>query len=141
MKLNEDQSSTVEGDALNFARRDSDRYYFVGRNDDVISSAGYRIGPTDTENVITQPAAVQSVAVIGKPNEIGGEAAVGLFNPGYSDFDQLTTELRNISRAAVGGHTYPREVEYVAELPMTSTGKIQRAVIREMERARIRFIH
>lgn len=115
-------------------------YYFVGRNDDVISSAGYRIGPTDIENAIMRHAAVQSVAVIGKPDEIRGEvvkAFLVLNDPESVDTGPLTTEIQAMVRSAVGGHAYPREVEYVDELPMTSTGKIRRAVLREVERARL----
>lgn len=123
------------------ATRDEDGYfYFVGRNDDVISSAGYRIGPTDIENAIMRHPAVQSVAVIGKPDDVRGEvvkAVVVLRDSGAVEVEQLTPQIQTIVRAAVGGHAYPRDIEYVDELPMTSTGKIRRAALREIERARL----
>lgn len=123
--------------------RDEEGYfYFVGRNDDVISSAGYRIGPTDIENAIMRHPAVQSVAVIGKPDEVRGEvvkAVVVLHQSTPVETSNLTTELQSLVRGAVGGHAYPREVEYVNELPLTSTGKIRRAALRERERERARL--
>lgn len=122
------------------ASRDAEgNYYFAGRDDDIISSAGYRIGPTDIENAITGHPAVTAAAVIGKPDEIRGEvvkAVVVLADPSAVDQGALTSELTEIVRTAVGAHAYPRDIEYVTELPMTSTGKIRRAPLRELEKTR-----
>ena len=111
-------------------------HFFVGRNDDIISSAGYRIGPTDIENAIQQHPAVAAVAVIGKPDEMRGEsvkAVVVLNDPAALDATELTPTLQGLVREAVGGHAYPREIEYVDELPRTSTGKIRRGMLRKLE--------
>ena len=121
------------------SRDDEGYHFFVGRNDDIISSAGYRIGPTDIENAINRHPAVAAVAVIGKPDQIRGEAVkavVVLHDPDVTDTNPLTREIQQLVRAAVGGHAYPREVEYVSELPMTSTGKIRRAPLRDAELAK-----
>jgi acetyl-CoA synthetase len=117
-------------------------YFFVGRNDDIISSAGYRIGPTDIENAMNEHPAVSAVAVVGKPDEIRGEvvkAVVVLHEPqrASADPEHLTRELQALVRDQVGGHAYPREVEFVSELPMTSTGKVRRGVLRDAEKAKV----
>ena len=114
-------------------------HFFVGRNDDIISSAGYRIGPTDVENAIGRHPAVAAVAVIGKPDELRGELVKAVVvlrddEPRTQDAQALTRTFQDLVKQHVGGHAYPREVAFVTELPMTSTGKVRRVALREMER-------
>ncbi|MFO2549882.1 acyl-CoA synthetase [Alicyclobacillus cycloheptanicus] len=118
---------------------DADGYlYFVGRDDDIISSAGYRIGPAEVEETLVQHQAVLMAAVIGRPDETRGEVVKafvrlrGCVEPS----DALKSELQAWVRQRLGAHEYPREVEFVSEFPMTPSGKIQRAVLRQQERER-----
>jgi len=115
-------------------------FFFVGRNDDVISSAGYRIGPTDIENALYRHPRVSMVAVIGTPDPVRGEsvkAVVVLSDGGVQEESQLTAELQDLVRSTVGSYAYPRQIEYVTELPMTSTGKVQRGKLRDRDKARL----
>lgn len=115
---------------------DSDGYiYFVGRSDDIISSAGYRIGPAEVEESLVQHEAVLMAAVVGSPDDTRGEvvkAFVRLRDNVHPD-DTLKEELQAWVRQRLGAHEYPREVEFVHDFPMTPSGKIQRAVLRKME--------
>lgn len=121
------------------AYTDADGYlYFVGRDDDIISSAGYRIGPAEVEESLVQHPAVLMAAVIGSPDETRGQvvkAFVRLRDRVVPD-DRLKRELREWVRTRLGAHEYPREVEFVDEFPMTPSGKIQRAVLRRQEQER-----
>jgi acetyl-CoA synthetase len=114
------------------ARRDADGYFwFEGRADDVIKSAGYRIGPFEIESVILEHPAVAEVAVVGKPDALRGQivmAFVGL--GGAARPPPLAEEIVDLVKRRVGRHQYPREVEIVHELPKTETGKIQRFQLR-----------
>jgi acetyl-CoA synthetase len=123
------------------AYKDEDGYYyFVGRNDDVISSAGYRIGPFEVESCLMEHPAVAECAVIGKPDALRGEIvkAFVVLRAGYQPSDELSSELTQFVRARLSKHSYPREVEFLPELPKTSTGKIQRRNLRELEVARLK---
>ena len=115
-------------------RRDSDGYFwFEGRNDDVIKSAGYRIGPFEVESAILTHPAVAEAAVVGKPDALRGHIvkAFVVLRPGERDREGLADEIVATARRLVGAHQYPREIAFVAELPKTQTGKIQRFKLRE----------
>ncbi|MEM7252387.1 MAG: AMP-binding protein [Pseudomonadota bacterium] len=106
---------------------------FIGRSDDVISSAGYRIGPFDVESCLLEDDAVAESAVIGKPDEERGQIvkAFVVLQPGARGDDALAERLRQHVRNRVGKHAYPREIDFVGELPKTPSGKIQRFLLRQ----------
>jgi acetyl-CoA synthetase len=115
------------------ARRDRDGYlWFEGRADDVIKSAGYRIGPFEVESAILCHPDVAEAAVVGKPDALRGHIvkAFVVLKAGRTVRPELTDEIVDVVRSRVGRHQYPREVEFVAELPKTETGKIQRFRLR-----------
>jgi len=105
---------------------------FVGRSDDVISSAGYRIGPFDVESSLLEHAAVAESAVVGLPDEQRGEivAAFVVLHPGVDGDQDLRVELTEHVRSSLGKHAFPRQIEFVQELPKTPSGKIQRFLLR-----------
>jgi medium-chain acyl-CoA synthetase len=118
---------------------DEDGYlWFVGRADDVINSASYRIGPFEVESALVEHAAVAETAVIGKPDALRGEIvkAFVVLAPGATPSDALAAELQEHVKRVTAPYKYPREIEFVAELPKTISGKIRRAELRERERAR-----
>lgn len=106
---------------------------FVGRSDDVISSAGYRIGPFDVESSLLEHDAVAESAVVGKPDEQRGEIvkAFVVLHPGRVGDEALTVELTSHVRDRLGKHAFPREIAFVESLPKTPSGKIQRFLLRE----------
>lgn len=115
---------------------DEDGYFwYVGRNDDVIKSSGYRIGPFEIESVLLQHDAVRECAVTGVPDPVRGKAvkATVVLMPGYAGSDELTRELQAWVKAKTAPYKYPRVVEYVDELPKTFSGKIRRAAIRSRD--------
>lgn len=111
---------------------DDDNFWFSGRNDDVISSAGYRVGPGEIEDQILRHASVEMVAVIGVPDELRGESIVAYVVPaaGASATDELAAEIQGFVKERLAFYQYPREVVFLDELPTTSTGKIRRAQLR-----------
>ncbi len=116
--------------------RDEDgRLWFVGRKDDVISSAGYRIGPGEIEDCLLKHPAVLSAAVIGKPDELRGSIvkAFIVLGHGIEANDQLRNEIQNDVRHRLAAYEYPREIEFIDELPLTTTGKIRRVELRRRE--------
>jgi acetyl-CoA synthetase len=115
-------------------RKDADGYFwFEGRADDVITSAGYRIGPFEIESVLLEHPAVAEAAVVGKPDALRGQIvkAFVTLRPGAVAGPSLTREIVELVKTRVGRHQYPREVEVVSELPKTETGKIQRFQLRQ----------
>ena len=108
-------------------------YRYVGRNDDVIKSSGYRIGPFEIESVLVEHDAVHEVAVTGVPDPVRGFAvkATIVLSKGYEGTPELTKELQNYVKTNTAPYKYPRIVEYVDELPKTFNGKIRRSEIRE----------
>jgi acetyl-CoA synthetase len=115
-------------------RRDADGYFwFEGRADDVIKSAGYRIGPFEIESVLLEHPAVAEAAVVGKPDALRGQIvkAFVTLRPGAVAGASFTQEIVDLVKTRVGRHQYPREVEIVSELPKTETGKIQRFQLRQ----------
>lgn len=117
-------------------RRDADGYFkYVGRADDVITSAGYRIGPAEIEDCLLRHPAVALAAVIGVPDPVRTEAikAFVVPKPGIAADEALAEDLRAHVRARLAAHEYPREVEFVPDLPMTATGKIVRRELKRRE--------
>lgn len=106
---------------------------FVGRSDDVITSAGYRIGPFDVESCLLEHDAVAESAVVGKPDKERGEIvkAFVILHPGHSGSDALGEELQHHVRNRLGKHAFPREVAFPDTLPKTPSGKIQRFILRK----------
>jgi len=119
------------------AYKDEDGYFwFVGRADDVIISAGYRIGPFEVESALKEHPAVAESAVIASPDEMRGEIvkAYVILAPGYSASPQLASELQDHVKKVTAPYKYPREIEFVTTLPKTISGKIRRIELRDMER-------
>ncbi|MCR8897470.1 acetate--CoA ligase [Gordonia sp. GONU] len=118
------------------ATRDADGYYwFVGRADDVIKSAGHLIGPFEVENVLMEHPAVAEAAVIGVPSPVTGEMvkAFVTLKHGYEFDDALRRELLGHARKKLGAAVAPKDVEYAAALPHTRSGKIMRRLVRARE--------
>jgi acetyl-CoA synthetase len=116
---------------------DEDGYFwFRGRADDVITSSGYRIGPSEIEDALARHPAVAMAAVIGVPDPVRTETikAFVMLAPGHLPSEALAEEIRLSVRARLAKHEYPREIEFVDKLPMTTTGKILRRELRARER-------
>ena len=118
------------------AWEDEDGYFwYVGRNDDVIKSSGYRIGPFEIESVMLEHEAVREVAVTGVPDPIRGFAvkATVVLADGFTGSDLLTKELQQWVKKETAPYKYPRIIEYVEALPKTVNGKIRRVAIRRKD--------
>ena len=116
------------------AWKDEDGYFwYVGRNDDVIKSSGYRIGPFEIESVMLEHAAVKECAVIGVPDELRGAVvkAFVVLQDGAAPGELLTKELQRWVKDRTAPYKFPRIIEYVDSLPRTTNGKIRRAALRE----------
>jgi acyl-coenzyme A synthetase/AMP-(fatty) acid ligase len=123
------------------ASMDDDGYiWFVGRADDVIGSASYRIGPFEVESALVEHAAVAEAAVIGKADALRGEIvkAFVVLAPGHVASEALAVELQDHVKTVTAPYKYPREIEFVTDLPKTISGKIRRTELRDRERARLR---
>ncbi|MCQ1854251.1 AMP-binding protein [Neorhizobium galegae] len=115
-------------------RKDPDGYVeFVGRDDDVITSSGYRIGPSEIEDCLTGHPAVRLAAVVGKPDPIRTEIvkAYIALAPGYRPSDELALEIRDWVKTRLSMHEYPREVAFVDDIPLTTSGKVIRRLLRD----------
>jgi acetyl-CoA synthetase len=115
-------------------RQDGEGYVeFVGRNDDVITSSGYRIGPGEIEDCLVGHPAIRLAAVVGKPDALRTEIvkAYVVLQPGHSPGPDLAEEIRMWVKHRLSMHEYPREVDFVDELPMTTSGKVIRRTLRE----------
>ncbi|KAB2839228.1 MAG: AMP-binding protein, partial [Burkholderiales bacterium] len=101
-------------------------------------SAGYRIGPSEIENCLVKHAAVANAAVVPSPDETRGSVvkAFIVLAPGHSPSAELEADLQRHVRAFLAPYEYPKEIEFIDALPMTTTGKVQRRVLREREAAR-----
>jgi acetyl-CoA synthetase len=110
---------------------------FVGRADDVITTSGYRVGPFDVESALVEHPAVIEAAVIGKPDPERTELvkAFVVLHAGQNGDTALAEQLQQHVRQRLSAHAYPREIEFVAELPKTPSGKIQRFLLRDREKA------
>jgi len=118
------------------AYKDEDGYFwFVGRADDVINSAGYRIGPFEVESALKEHPAVAESAVVASPDEMRGEIVKAFVTlaPGYTASPELASELQEHVKKVTAPYKYPREIEFVESLPKTISGKIRRVELREME--------
>jgi len=123
------------------AKRDQDGYlWYQGRSDDVIKSAGYRIGPAEIESCLVKHPAVANAAVVGKPDAVRGTIvkAFIVLQPGNSPSVGLIEEIQNHVRGRLAPYEYPREVEFIDALPMTTTGKVQRKELRKREEATVK---
>ena len=123
------------------ARRDEEGYYyFVGRKDDVIKSSGYRIGPFEVESALLEHPAVLDVAVIGQPDALRGQIvkACIVLRPGAEATDRMKTELQTHCKSLIAAYKYPREIQFVPELPKTTSGKTRRVELRQASRAAFR---
>jgi acetyl-CoA synthetase len=121
------------------ARRDEDGYFwFVGRKDDVISSGGYRIGPGEIEDCLAGHAAVAMAAVVGSPDPVRGEIVKAFvqLREDIHPSPELARELAAYVRTRLSAHEYPRQIEFIEALPMTTTGKVRRLDLRQLERQR-----
>jgi acyl-coenzyme A synthetase/AMP-(fatty) acid ligase len=119
------------------AIKDEDGYFwFVGRADDVIISAGYRIGPFEVESALVEHPAVAEAAVVASPDRIRGEVvkAFVILAPNYQPSEQLVQDLQEHVKRVTAPYKYPREIEFSAELPKTISGKIRRVELRQRER-------
>ena len=111
-------------------------YWYVGRNDDVIKSSGYRIGPFEIESVLLEHEAVRECAVTGVPDPLRGQAvkATVVRAPGFHGDGALSKELQPWVKRKTAPYKYPRIIDYVDELPKTVNGKVMRVVIRERDK-------
>jgi acetyl-CoA synthetase len=113
--------------------QDDDGYlYFEGRTDDVIISAGYRIGPFEVESALVSHPAVAEAAVVAAPDEVRGAVvrAIVVLREGHTASDALATELQDHVKGETAPYKYPRIVDFAPELPKTTSGKVQRALLR-----------
>ncbi|MFN7089513.1 MAG: AMP-binding protein [Allorhizobium sp.] len=120
-------------------RQDKEGYVqFFGRDDDVITSSGYRIGPAEIEDCLIGHPAVRLAAVIGKPDVLRTEIvkAFVVLQDGYTAQPALSAEIRDWVKNRLSMHEYPREVEFVTELPLTTSGKVIRRLLRDQEIAK-----
>jgi len=121
-------------------RMDEDGYlWYQGRTDDVIKSAGYRIGPAEIESCLVRHPAVANAAVIGKPDEARGAVvkAFVVLQPGRQASESLIEEIQAHVRGRLAPYEYPREIEFIDALPMTTTGKVQRKELRKREEQKL----
>jgi acetyl-CoA synthetase len=121
------------------ARRDDHGYvWYEGRADDVIISAGYRIGPFEVESVCLEHAAVREAAAVASPDELRGNVvkAFIVLAEHHEPSDELAEEIKSFVRGRLSAYAYPRQVEFVNDLPKTLTGKIRRIELRRLEHDR-----
>jgi acetyl-CoA synthetase len=121
------------------AKRDGEGYlWYQGRADDMFKAAGYRIGPSEIENCLVKHPAVANAAVVPSPDETRGNVvkAFVVLAPGHTPSKVLEDDIANHVRKFLAPYEYPREIEFIDALPMTTTGKVQRRVLRERERLR-----
>ena len=109
-----------------------------GRSDDVIKASGYRIGPAEIESCLVKHPAVANAAVIGKPDETRGQIVKPfiVLQPGQKASKKLIDEIQEHVRGRLAPYEYPREIEFIDALPMTTTGKVQRKELRKREQAK-----
>jgi acetyl-CoA synthetase len=121
------------------ARRDAEGYlWYQGRADDMFKAAGYRIGPSEIENCLVRHPAVANAAVVPSPDETRGNVvkAFVVLATGFEPSPALEDDLQRHVRRFLAPYEYPKEIEFIDALPMTTTGKVQRRVLRERERER-----
>ena len=115
-------------------RHSDGTYWFSGRDDDIITTAGYRVGPTDVENTVLEHAAVAESAAVGVPDEIRGHniKSFVVLKEGIEGSDEIAQQIKDLVRERLAKHAFPREIEFVAALPKTPSGKIQRFLLRSL---------
>jgi acyl-coenzyme A synthetase/AMP-(fatty) acid ligase len=116
------------------AVRDEEGYFwFIGRKDDVIKSSGYRIGPFEVESALLEHPAVLEAGVVGKPDPLRGQIVKAwvVLRPGVASTDELKAELQTHCKKLVAAYKYPREIEFVSELPKTTSGKTRHVELRQ----------
>jgi len=121
------------------ARIDEDGYlWYEGRADDMFKAAGYRIGPSEIENCLVRHPAIANAAVVPSPDETRGNVvkAFIVLSSGHTPSPALEDDIQQHVRRHLAPYEYPKEIEFIDALPMTTTGKVQRKVLRERERAR-----
>jgi acetyl-CoA synthetase len=121
------------------ARIDDDGYlWYEGRADDMFKASGYRIGPSEIENCLVKHAAVANAAVVPSPDATRGNVvkAFVVLAAGHAPSDALVDDIQQHVRRFLAPYEYPREIEFIDALPMTTTGKVQRKLLREREHAR-----
>jgi acetyl-CoA synthetase len=121
------------------AKRDADGYlWYQGRADDMFKAAGYRIGPSEIENCLVRHPAVANAAVVPSPDEVRGNVvkAFIVLATGHAPSAALEQDIQQHVRRFLAPYEYPKEIEFIDALPMTTTGKVQRRVLRERERLR-----
>ena len=118
-------------------RHSDGSYWFSGRDDDIIITAGYRVGPTDVENTVLEHEAVAESAAVGVPDKVRGHTIKSyvVLKDGIEGTDEIAKEIQDLVRRRLSTHAYPREVEFVKELPKTPSGKIQRFLLRSLSAA------
>jgi acetyl-CoA synthetase len=118
------------------ARRDADGYFwFVGRKDDVIKSAGHLIGPFEVESALLEHPAVAEAAAIGKPDPVALESVKAFVSlkPGHAPTEELRRELIGFARSRLGKAVAPKEIDFLPSLPRTRSGKIMRRLLKARE--------
>jgi acetyl-CoA synthetase len=112
---------------------DDGYFRFFGRDDDVITSSGFRIGPGEIEDCLLRHPAVAMAAAVGKPDALRTEIvkAFIVLKDGFAASDELTAQLQSFVRGRLSAHEYPREIAFVRELPLTTTGKVVRRLLRQ----------
>ena len=136
----EDTKEDFEGDwfhTKDAAELDEDGYvWYAGRADDVIISAGYRIGPFEVESACVEHPAVREAAAVASPDPKRGDIvkAFVILAEGHEASDEKADEIKTFVRGHLSAFAYPREIEFVDDLPKTLTGKIRRIELREAER-------
>jgi acetyl-CoA synthetase len=118
---------------------DGDGYlWYQGRSDDMFKAAGYRIGPSEIENCLVRHPAVANAAVVPSPDDTRGNVvkAFVVLAPGYAASPELIDTIQQHVRRHLAPYEYPKEIEFIDALPMTTTGKVQRKVLREREEQR-----
>lgn len=123
------------------AKKDAEGYFwFEGRGDDIIISSGYTIGPFEVEDALVKHSAVKECAVVASPDEIRGHIvkAFVVLRDGSADKDALTKELQEHVKQLTAPYKYPRSIEYVSDLPKTTSGKIRRVELRQLEASKTR---
>jgi acetyl-CoA synthetase len=135
----EDSKEVFEGEwfhTKDAASQDEDGYYwYEGRADDVIIAAGYRIGPFEVESACLEHPAVAEAAAIAAPDERRGNIvkAFVVLSAGHEPSDELADDIKSYVRQHLSAYAYPREIEFVPDLPKTLTGKIRRIELRQAE--------
>eukprot|EP01113_Clastostelium_recurvatum_P046992 TRINITY_DN8317_c0_g1_i2.p1 TRINITY_DN8317_c0_g1~~TRINITY_DN8317_c0_g1_i2.p1 ORF type:complete len:578 (+),score=60.16 TRINITY_DN8317_c0_g1_i2:47-1735(+) len=116
-------------------KKDDDGYFwYVGREDDIINTSGYRIGPAEIENCLIKHYAIAMAAVVGVPDDLRGQVvkAYVVLREGNTPSESLKVDIQEFVKHVLAAHEYPRIIEFVAALPMTTTGKIMRRTLRDM---------